>query len=76
MVERRMVCHNCGIAPTFLRGSQKLHIDLTLHTEGVVRTMKEWKALEHENMSDHQDIVWVLSAIGKCTRGDGKKDER
>ncbi|KAJ3639073.1 hypothetical protein Zmor_004372 [Zophobas morio] len=72
MAERCMVCHNCGNAPTFLRGAQKSHIDLTLSTEGVARRMKEWRVLEHENLSDHQDIVWVLGKTGECMRGEDR----
>ncbi|KAJ3640617.1 hypothetical protein Zmor_027169 [Zophobas morio] len=72
MAERCMVCHNCGNAPTFRRGDQKSHIDLTLSTEGVARRMKEWRVLEQENLSDHQDIVWVLGKTGECVRGDDR----
>ena len=75
MAERCMVCPNCGNASTFLRCSQKLHIDLTLITERVATKMKEWRVLEHENMNDHQDIVWVLGATGECTRGEDKKKD-
>ncbi|XP_063931815.1 uncharacterized protein LOC135143805 [Zophobas morio] len=76
MSERCMVCHNCGNAPTFLRGAQKSHIDLTLSTEGVARRMKEWRVLEQENLSDHQDIVWVLGTTGECERGEDRMKER
>ena len=45
MAERCMVWHNCGnekkMEKTFLRVSQKSHIDLTLSTEGVASKMKE-----------------------------------
>ena len=75
MAERCMVCHNCGNAPTFLRGSQKSHIYLTLSTEGVARRMKEWRLREQENMSDNQNIVWVLGATRECMRGDDRKKD-
>ncbi|KAJ3661618.1 hypothetical protein Zmor_006006 [Zophobas morio] len=76
MAERCMVCHNCGNAPTFLRGAPKSHIDLTLSTEGVARRMKEWRVLEQENLSDHQDIVWVLGTTGEPERGEDRMTER
>ena len=41
MAERCMVNHTYGNAHTFLRGSQKSHINLTLSTEGVPIRMKE-----------------------------------
>ena len=66
---------NCGNAPTFLRGTQKWYVDLTLSTEWVARRMKKWRVLEHENLSDHQDIVWVLGTTGECTRERTEKQD-
>lgn len=49
---------NTGGEPTFARGTQASHLDVTAHSDSLTDRVKEWKVWDTENMSDHRYITF------------------
>ncbi|KAH0810751.1 hypothetical protein GEV33_012040 [Tenebrio molitor] len=71
---KQMVIANVGEEPTFVRGSQVSHLDITLHSEELAGKLKDWKVMDKETMSDHKYIIYKADTSKKNeTRTTGKK---
>lgn len=51
---------NKGEEPTFERGTQESHIDVTVNSLNL--TVKNWRILTEENLSDHRTIMLDIKA--------------
>lgn len=48
---------NTDSKPTFMKGAQRSHIDLTLGTESIAPEVSGWRVLDEENLSGHPCII-------------------
>lgn len=65
-----LVIQNSGICPTFRRGSQESHIDITLTSEGIAAKIQNWMVLDNvESLSLHQYISYEISDTTVQTDG-------
>lgn len=64
-----LILHNTGTNPTFIRGEQESHLDLTMSTENISRKIKNWAVLtDRETLSDHEWITFdILSQTARET---------
>lgn len=56
-----MIVGNVGGVPTFSRGTQEAHLDLTLYKEELGGRVIGWKVLERESLSDHKYITFKVT---------------
>ena len=56
-----LIVLNRGSRPTFERGSQRSHIDITMCSSGIVNKIKYWKVEEEEILGDHNLISYQYS---------------
>lgn len=66
---------NKGSVPTFRRGNQKSHVDVTMCSQKVNARIEGWEVSEAENLSDHQDIYFVLKRSWKLAQHENKAME-
>lgn len=65
-----LVIQNNGICPTFRRGSQESHIDITLTSEGIAAKIQNWMVLDNvESLSLHQYISYEIADTTVQTDG-------
>nr|XP_023027496.1 uncharacterized protein LOC111515504 [Leptinotarsa decemlineata] len=57
---QNMVVHNEGETPTFTRGTQSFHIDITLSTQGIARNIQGWEVSTEESLSLHKYISFEI----------------
>lgn len=65
MAANGLVVINEGTAPTFHRGDQESHVDLTICSERTAGLISSWEVLTNEeNLSDHYCIEFSLDKTG------------
>nr|XP_022906257.1 uncharacterized protein LOC111418058 [Onthophagus taurus] len=57
---------NTGEA-TWCRGDKRSHIDVTLCNDKCMEKDVSWEISDHENLSDHKDIIIIIRAQNKVT---------
>lgn len=61
IAEHNLTIHNTGLKPTFQRGSQTSHLDLTITNERMKSKIRHWTVLEDlESLSDHNYISFQI----------------
>jgi hypothetical protein len=76
IAQNHLVIYNKGRQPTFKRGEQESHMDLTLSTENVANRIVKWTVqADEENFSDHQNITFEIQSEGASqeTKGKGQR---
>nr|XP_022916194.1 uncharacterized protein LOC111426083 [Onthophagus taurus] len=75
MSEKGLIVANKGNRPTWRRGKQEAHIDITMCNEKLIRSIKNWIVEDEENLSDHLNILFSLE-MGEGIRGKDSGDRR
>jgi hypothetical protein len=60
VARNRMVVHNQGIRPTFMRGNSHSYIDVTISNGKAAKKIQRWQVMEIETLSDHQYISFEI----------------
>jgi hypothetical protein len=60
VARNRMVVHNQGIRPTFMRGNSQSYIDVTISNGKAAKKIQRWQVMEIETLSDHQYISFEI----------------
>ena len=61
MGEDDLIIHNEGTVPTFVRGDSKSYLDITFSTRNIGKQIANWRVLEEENLSLHQQRFDILA---------------
>lgn len=60
MATNQIILANTGNQPTFIRGKQESHLDITMYSETLTGKVVNWKILEEETVSDHRYITFEI----------------
>ena len=74
--QERMMIANEGDKPTFVRGAQTSHIDLTFYKENTATVIEEWRVLDEETLGCHQLIRYVAASTIDRSRAANEDEKR
>ncbi|XP_003742275.1 uncharacterized protein LOC100908452 [Galendromus occidentalis] len=77
IAKHNLTLHNTGNKPTFQRGAQESHLDLTLTNDRIKTRIKGWAVLgELESLSDHNYITFQVTRDPSDSTGNKPRTEK
>jgi len=64
-----LILHNVGDKPTYVKGSHRTHIDLTISSYNLQLLLNSWDVSDDDHFSDHKLITAILSGNDRTHRG-------